>query len=1133
MNRISALSAAILAAASLDAQSITSIANGNAQTPTTWSCSCVPPNSAKLVVNHAVTLSVARTYASITVNTGGHFLKNGSGGLTINGSLTILSGGLFTNDQLVTVKGNYYNAGTHAGSKDTRLTGTNKLINGAAGGNNISIGSFVISGGDKTVPVDGVIVKSVGLLRIEGVTVTNNGRIEVGDMSSQASGSFLVQGNTGWLLIKGTLGTNLELDASANGNTVEFGRTGANQSIKNTVGGVYHHLRLTSNSMAYKKSLRGNIEILGDLYFANCTFDSRGQGMDYDLTIAGHWTNDGAVFNPRQRTVRFVNANPVGLTHLTSENFYNLLIDGTDTLGLRTPILVQGDLANNGILDVSIDNRTISVQGNWTNNGTFVRRSGNVIFNGSGSQVQYGRTEYNDLTVDKTTGTLTVDTARQKVFGTLTITNGTYNTNDHLSMASNADGDSRIAPISSGTLTGQVYVQRYIDAGATNWRFLTAPVAGATLADWQDNFVTSGYAGSHWPAFPFTSIYFHDESAPGTEDDGFVPATSSSDLIGIGQGLWVWCGDSLGGTGNFTIDVKGPAYTGPIDLPVSYNSFGSPVNDGWSMVANPYVSAIDWDSPNWTKTNINNAVYIWNPDDQNFAGYVGGVSVNGGSNLIASSQAFWVQANGPAPVLRATENVKSASSVGFKSVTDADLLRLRVTGNGLADEAVIRVLPGATTGFDAGYDAYEKFSANQPSPNICSRMPGGMNAMVNTVPPFHVDTTFIVKVKVGVTGSYEIQFTELSGAFGAACLEFEDVVEGISVPMLEGGSYSFAMGAAYNGNRFRVHASAPMTAASEPASCSYMNAGSIPVTPTGMGPFTYNWADPDGNWIQTHTQNGADSLVGILPGTYLVTLDGQGSCPQQALEVEVTGPAAIEPAADIMNAGCPGQASGSIDLATIGGQAPYAYVWSNGSVTEDITALAAGTYSVDITDANDCMATGSFVVNEDQSVTASFVAPASAMAGQAVYFANNTADADQFAWYFGDGTPVDSSQSPWHVYDAPGTYTVTLTASIGTCSNTATAQIIIDENTTGIADPVNGADMWIGQEGSQVFVHSAVESTINIQIDNVVGQRIAAMERIRIVPGRMPIALPQHAPDVLMFTLTRNDGQMITQKIVR
>ncbi len=42
----------------------------------------------------------------------------------------------------------------------------------------------------------------------------------------------------------------------------------------------------------------------------------------------------------------------------------------------------------------------------------------------------------------------------------------------------------------------------------------------------------------------------------------------------------------------------------------------------------------------------------------------------------------------------------------------------------------------------------------------------------------------------------------------------------------------------------------------------------------------------------------------------------------------------------------------------------YTYLWSNGATTEDLTNVAAGTYTVTVTDANGCVATGSITLTQ-------------------------------------------------------------------------------------------------------------------------------------------------------------------------
>jgi PKD repeat protein len=55
---------------------------------------------------------------------------------------------------------------------------------------------------------------------------------------------------------------------------------------------------------------------------------------------------------------------------------------------------------------------------------------------------------------------------------------------------------------------------------------------------------------------------------------------------------------------------------------------------------------------------------------------------------------------------------------------------------------------------------------------------------------------------------------------------------------------------------------------------------------------------------------------------------------------------------------------------------------------------------------------------------------------QPIQFVNTSVGASSYIWYFGDGN-ASPLATPNHVYATPGTYTITLIGSIGTCSDTA------------------------------------------------------------------------------------------------
>ncbi|MDO8366363.1 MAG: T9SS type A sorting domain-containing protein [Saprospiraceae bacterium] len=96
----------------------------------------------------------------------------------------------------------------------------------------------------------------------------------------------------------------------------------------------------------------------------------------------------------------------------------------------------------------------------------------------------------------------------------------------------------------------------------------------------------------------------------------------------------------------------------------------------------------------------------------------------------------------------------------------------------------------------------------------------------------------------------------------------------------------------------------------------------------------------------------------------------------------------------------PGAADGYIDLLVLGGQAPFTFIWSNGSTTEDISGLSNGAYSVTVTGSNGCstvltallMAVG---VEDLASELDLKILPNPAWDELRVFVGNNTADGIQ------------------------------------------------------------------------------------------------------------------------------------------
>lgn len=140
------------------------------------------------------------------------------------------------------------------------------------------------------------------------------------------------------------------------------------------------------------------------------------------------------------------------------------------------------------------------------------------------------------------------------------------------------------------------------------------------------------------------------------------------------------------------------------------------------------------------------------------------------------------------------------------------------------------------------------------------------------------------------------------------------------------------------------------------ASCSGVNNGLIDLTVSGgTSPYTYSWS------------NGSTSqdLTNVASATYSVTVTDANGCTAGQTGVVGKGSSLQLSAsvhADSMNTG-----TGSILVTVSEGTSPYGYSWSTGQTSVAITGLNEGTYSVTVTDANGCQASGSYVVTNDTS----------------------------------------------------------------------------------------------------------------------------------------------------------------------
>ncbi|MEZ4884191.1 MAG: hypothetical protein R3E32_05575 [Chitinophagales bacterium] len=209
--------------------------------------------------------------------------------------------------------------------------------------------------------------------------------------------------------------------------------------------------------------------------------------------------------------------------------------------------------------------------------------------------------------------------------------------------------------------------------------------------------------------------------------------------------------------------------------------------------------------------------------------------------------------------------------------------------------------------------------------------------------------------------------------------------------------------------------------------CYGENTGSASTTVSGgVGSYAYVWSNG----------SSSSSISSVSAGIYTVTVSDDNGATATA-STEITEPSELTASVEDAALACFGDDNGELTVVANGGTTDYSYVWSNGDATAAITGLTAGTYTVTVTDANNCSTTATATVSEPSELTASVEDAALACFGDDNGELTATAQGGttdySYVWSNGDATAAITGLTA-------GTYTVTVTDA-NNCSTTATATV--------------------------------------------------------------------------------------------
>ena len=366
---------------------------------------------------------------------------------------------------------------------------------------------------------------------------------------------------------------------------------------------------------------------------------------------------------------------------------FNRVGDGTLPASNSVTVSSSGKLhikSNQELADLAIDSGTLEVDAGVTLELNNFTSNGAVSILGSGTIV---------------------------IKNELTVASGTLTTNDNIVLKGDASKTARIAQ-GSGTIVGDLILQRFIPSGKRAFRFLTPGVSTANYIsnNWQlathITGSTSGANGFDTTSTGNPSLFTYDNQVASGSGWASISNTDATNLDAAKGYRILIRGDrtpsliTTASQDNMNADItlvtKGTPLSG--DVTFDANSM-VPINNtsnigtaDFSLIGNPYWSPVDWNEI--SKTGIDATYYAWDPNMGSSSQRGRYVAYNGISDVnsidgsgtsavdkfIQPGQAFFVKntVSGTAGSLTFEESDKTSTETAVFKTTDSNVSSLSV-----------------------------------------------------------------------------------------------------------------------------------------------------------------------------------------------------------------------------------------------------------------------------------------------------------------------------------------------------------------------------------------------------------------------------------------------------------------------
>lgn len=231
--------------------------------------------------------------------------------------------------------------------------------------------------------------------------------------------------------------------------------------------------------------------------------------------------------------------------------------------------------------------------------------------------------------------------------------------------------------------------------------------------------------------------------------------------------------------------------------------------------------------------------------------------------------------------------------------------------------------------------------------------------------------------------------------------------------------------------KFKLHGNYTNLISTTSPGCGCIGTASLNST-SACSAFKYEWYDVSNSLI-SNTQ----LATGLCPGAYTGIIYDTLNCHTDTLTTALTSNP-INAVCSTVVVPCGNYNTGSVSVSSSGGSAPYSYNWlSTGGTNATEQNLAAGTYSVVVTDPSGCVDTASLILPSNPVPVSSLVGDDTICAGETLSL--SAGGGGTYLWNTGD---TDQSIS----IDPTVTTGYSVVVSNANCSDTSFFTVIVNDN---------------------------------------------------------------------------------------